>query len=179
MMFALVSILSVGQVTIANTKRPTAARGTRSSCPRSEIDGKSPRLSSASAAGRREAVPRAQGFIPAAAYQGRNTHDFPGIFGAGNTRTARRTQEAVFRLGGKRRARPGSTPRRRASFAFSISAHSDGAGCEAGHGPMRNHYRAPRASRIDIGSNVFRGCGHALGHGCRIARQCACSYRFR
>ena len=44
---------------------------------------------------------------------------------------------------------------------------------------FQNHCRAPRASRTDIGSNVFRGCGHALAHGCRIARRCACPYRVR
>jgi len=32
-------------------------------------------------------------------------------------------------------------------------------------GDFGNHHRAPRASRTDIGSNVFRRCGDALAYG--------------
>ena len=35
------------------------------------------------------------------------------------------------------------------------------------------------ASRTDIGRNVFCRCGHALAHGCRIARRCAGPHRVR
>ena len=40
-----------------------------------------------------------------------------------------------------------------------------------------NHHRASCASRTDIGRIVFRRRGHALAHGCRIARRCACPRR--
>ena len=42
-----------------------------------------------------------------------------------------------------------------------------------------NHDRASRTSRADIGRNVRCRRGHAVAHGCRIARQCACSGRVR
>ena len=42
-----------------------------------------------------------------------------------------------------------------------------------------NHHRASRASRTDIGRNVFCRRGHALAHGRRIARRCACPHRVR
>ena len=40
-----------------------------------------------------------------------------------------------------------------------------------------NHYRASCASRTDIGRNVFCRRGHAITHGCRIARQRTCPHR--
>ena len=42
-----------------------------------------------------------------------------------------------------------------------------------------NHHSASRASRTDLGCDVFRRRGYALADGCRFARKCACAHRVR